>query len=80
MRCAPTTPSLAGCGRRSVGFLMADRAEFGWQPAVDCWLAKWDPDFSARLATAGFVGLTVPTEYGGRGMGYCTDTWSPRSC
>ena len=52
------------------GFLMADRAEFGWQPAVDSWLAKWDPDFSARLASAGFVGLTVPTEYGGRGLGY----------
>src|SRR6476469_4487593 len=52
------------------GFLMADRAEFGWQPAVDSWLAKWDPDFSARLADAGFVGLTIPAEYGGRGLGH----------
>ena len=51
-------------------FLAADRAEFGWRPAVDCWLAKWDPDFSARLADAGFVGLTIPAEYGGRGLGY----------
>jgi alkylation response protein AidB-like acyl-CoA dehydrogenase len=51
-------------------FLAADSAEFGWQPAVDCWLAKWDPDFSARLAGAGFVGLTIPTEYGGHGLGY----------
>ncbi|MBO0678459.1 acyl-CoA dehydrogenase family protein [Mycolicibacterium sp. S2-37] len=51
-------------------FLAADRAEFGWQPAVDCWLAAWDPDFSARLAAAGFVGLTVPVEYGGRGLGH----------
>ena len=51
-------------------FLAGDRAEFGWQPAVDCWLAKWDPDFSARLADAGFVGLTVPAEYGGPGLGY----------
>ena len=51
-------------------FLTADRAAFGWEPAVDCWLAKWDPDFSARLAGAGFVGLTIPTEYGGHGLGY----------
>lgn len=51
-------------------FLTADRAAHGWEPAVDCWLAKWDPDFSARLADAGFVGLTIPTEYGGHGLGY----------
>ena len=51
-------------------FLAADRAEFGWRPAVDSWLAKWDPDFSARLAGAGFVGLTIPAEYGGHGLGY----------
>jgi alkylation response protein AidB-like acyl-CoA dehydrogenase len=51
-------------------FLAADRAAHGWEPEVDCWLAKWDPDFSARLADAGFVGLTIPTEYGGHGLGH----------
>jgi alkylation response protein AidB-like acyl-CoA dehydrogenase len=51
-------------------FLTADRAAHGWQPAVDSWLAKWDPDFSARLADAGFVGLTIPAEYGGHGLGH----------
>ncbi|HEX9497088.1 MAG TPA: acyl-CoA dehydrogenase family protein, partial [Mycobacterium sp.] len=51
-------------------FLASDRADFGWRPAVDSWLARWDPDFSARLADAGFVGLTVPAEYGGPGLGY----------
>jgi alkylation response protein AidB-like acyl-CoA dehydrogenase len=51
-------------------FLAADREEFAWVPAVDCWLAKWDPDFSGRLADAGFVGLTIPSEYDGRGLGY----------
>ncbi len=51
-------------------FLTADRAAHGWQPAVDCWLAKWDPEFSARLADAGFVGLTIPTRYGGHGLGH----------
>lgn len=47
-------------------FLAADRERFGWTPAVDCWLSSWDTDFSARLAEAGFVGLTIPVEYGGR--------------
>jgi alkylation response protein AidB-like acyl-CoA dehydrogenase len=55
-------------------FLDADREQFGWQPAVDCWLSRWDADFSVRLAEAGFVGLTIPVEYGGRaptvGAGY----------
>ncbi len=51
-------------------FLAADREEFGWEPAVDSWLACWDAEFSARLGDAGFVGLTIPTEYGGRGLGH----------
>ena len=51
-------------------FLATDRAAHGWEPAVDCWLAKWDPGFSVRLAEAGFVGLTIPAEYGGHGLGH----------
>lgn len=51
-------------------FLAEDRDQHGWQPAVDCWLSRWDADFSIRLAQAGFVGLTIPVEYGGRGLGY----------
>lgn len=51
-------------------FLVRDSETHGWRPAVDCWLSKWDAEFSIRLAEAGFVGLTVPTEYGGRGFGY----------
>ena len=51
-------------------FLRADRAEFNWSPAVDSWLGGWDPEFSARLGDAGFVGLTIPPRYGGRGQGH----------
>lgn len=51
-------------------FLADDRERHGWQPAVDCWLSRWDTEFSTRLADAGYVGLTIPAEYGGRGLGY----------
>jgi len=58
-------PELAKLRGSIRGFLEADRAEFGWQPAVDSWLGQWDEDFSARLGEAGFVGLTIPQRYGG---------------
>lgn len=51
-------------------FVAGDRARFGWAPAIDSWLTSWDAEFSARLADAGFVGLTIPAEYGGRGLGF----------
>jgi alkylation response protein AidB-like acyl-CoA dehydrogenase len=51
-------------------FLRSDRAEFGWQPAVDSWLGQWDEEFSARLGAAGFVGLTIPKRYGGHELGH----------
>ena len=63
-------PELAQLRASIRQFLVDDRAEFGWQPTIDCWLASWDPAFSARLADAGFVGLTIPTEYGGHGRGH----------
>ncbi|TDO09963.1 acyl-CoA dehydrogenase [Mycobacterium sp. BK086] len=51
-------------------FLIADREQFGWLPAVDGWLGAWDPRFSVRLAAAGFVGLTIPRNYGGHGLSH----------
>ncbi len=51
-------------------FLAADRVEFGWEPHVDAWLSRWDEQFSARLGDAGFLGLTIPPQYGGQGLGH----------
>lgn len=47
--------------------LAGELASGGFEPRVDSWMTGWDRDFSRRLAQAGFVGMTVPTEYGGRG-------------
>jgi alkylation response protein AidB-like acyl-CoA dehydrogenase len=63
-------PELATMRASIREFLDTDREKFGWQPAVDSWLSSWDEEFSARLGDAGFLGLTIPTTYGGRGLGH----------
>jgi acyl-CoA dehydrogenase len=63
-------PELAGLRASLREFLAADRTEFGWTPSVDAWLSRWDEGFSARLGAAGFLGLTIPREYGGRSLGH----------
>ena len=63
-------PELARLRAAIRAFLVADRDEFGWQPSVDAWLSSWDEQFSARLGDAGFLGLTIPREYGGQGRSH----------
>ncbi|BBZ35854.1 acyl-CoA dehydrogenase [Mycolicibacterium confluentis] len=63
-------PELAALRASVRDFLTADRAEYGWEPGVDTWLSAWEEGFSARLGDAGFLGLTIPTEYGGRGLSH----------
>lgn len=63
-------PELAKLRATVREYLIADRDEHGWQPAVDSWLSRWDEGFSARLGDAGFLGLTIPAEYGGHGLGH----------
>jgi alkylation response protein AidB-like acyl-CoA dehydrogenase len=63
-------PELAALRASVREFLAADRAEFSWEPSVDAWLSSWDDQFSARLADAGFLGLTIPREYGGHGLSH----------
>ncbi|MDV7245253.1 MULTISPECIES: acyl-CoA dehydrogenase family protein [Rhodococcus] len=39
-------------------------------PGVDTWLTEWNPEFSRRLAARGWIGMTIPTEYGGHGRSH----------
>jgi alkylation response protein AidB-like acyl-CoA dehydrogenase len=36
-----------------------------FEPRSDSWLNAHDPEFSRTLAAAGFIGMTIPKEYGG---------------
>ena len=52
--------------RRSVRrFLASQRAAGSYTPSVDCWLTSWDEDFTRALAAQGWLGMTVPAQYGG---------------
>lgn len=54
--------------RREVrAFLADERAAGRFEPACDNWLGGFDADFSRRLASRGWLGMTLPREYGGHG-------------
>ncbi|GAA1866883.1 acyl-CoA dehydrogenase family protein [Pseudonocardia ailaonensis] len=42
-------------------------AEASFTPRVDSWLSGWDEKFSRELGRRGWLGMTVPQEYGGHG-------------
>lgn len=47
-------------------FLAREEAAGSFTPAPDAW-ASWSEEFSRKCGDAGFIGLTLPTEYGGHG-------------
>src|SRR5690242_6204501 len=51
-------------------FLRDELARGGFVPAVDCWLGSWDAAFSRKLAERGWLGMTIPVEYGGHGASF----------
>ncbi|MGD9622472.1 MAG: acyl-CoA dehydrogenase family protein [Mycolicibacterium sp.] len=51
-------------------FLAEAIAAGAFTPAVDAWLCGWDEDFTAKLAARGWLGMTVPTAYGGHGRSF----------
>lgn len=51
-------------------FLAEQLAAGGFAPTVDSWLSGWDENFTAALAARGWLGMTVPVEYGGHGRSF----------
>ncbi|MFT4233176.1 MAG: acyl-CoA dehydrogenase family protein [Leucobacter sp.] len=49
------------------GFIDEQLAAGAFTPAIDSWLSEWDEDFSRALAARGWLGMTIPAEYGGQG-------------
>ncbi|WP_344204431.1 acyl-CoA dehydrogenase family protein [Aeromicrobium alkaliterrae] len=41
-----------------------------FEPGVDRWLDGYDREFTTRLASRGWLGMTIPTKYGGQGKSF----------
>lgn len=52
------------------GFVAECLAAGVFEPGIDTWLTGWDPEFSRRLADRGWIGMTIPVEYGGHGRSH----------
>ncbi|ABM13682.1 acyl-CoA dehydrogenase family protein [Mycolicibacterium vanbaalenii] len=51
-------------------FLAEQLAAQTFVPSVDSWLCGWDEAFTEALAARGYLGMTVPEEYGGHGRSH----------
>ena len=68
---ATIDPSSTDALRTEVRRFVAEQLAAGaFTPSVDAWLTGWDENFTAALATRGWVGMTVPVEYGGHGRSF----------
>ncbi|MFT4394400.1 acyl-CoA dehydrogenase family protein [Gordonia lacunae] len=48
-------------------FLRTEFNDGAIRPDVDSWMTGFDPEFSRRLGDRGWLGMTMPVEYGGQG-------------
>ncbi|MDV3126060.1 acyl-CoA dehydrogenase family protein [Mycobacterium sp. 21AC1] len=51
-------------------FLDDERASGAFTPGIDGWLTGWSEEFSRSLAAQGWVGMTIPRQYGGHGRSH----------
>lgn len=61
------TPAMDALRAEVRAFLAEEISAGRLTPWIDTWLTRWDEDFTRRLAERGWVGMTIPSEYGGRG-------------
>ncbi|HTK62977.1 MAG TPA: acyl-CoA dehydrogenase family protein [Pseudonocardia sp.] len=61
---APETETLRAQVRE---FVAEERATGRFEPHCDVWLSGWDERFSRELGKRGWLGMTLPTDYGGHG-------------
>lgn len=64
------TPEMTQLRQKVRAFLAEEVASGKITPSVDTWLTKWDFEFTKRLAARGWLGLTIPKEYGGHGRSF----------
>jgi len=63
-------PVLHGLRLEVREFLAEQIAAGAFVPHVDTWLTRWDLDFTRELGRRGWLGMVIPTEYGGQGRTY----------
>lgn len=51
-------------------FLASELTAERFTPGIDGWLTGWSEDFSRALAGQGWVGMTIPRQYGGHGRSH----------
>jgi alkylation response protein AidB-like acyl-CoA dehydrogenase len=57
--------------RLEVRAFLAEQLRAGaFVPHVDTWLTRWDRAFTRELGRRGWLGMVIPTEYGGQGRTY----------
>ncbi len=68
---ATADPSSTDALRAEIRSFLADQLASGaFTPWVDAWLSGWDETFTAALAARGWLGMTVPKEFGGHGRSF----------
>lgn len=68
--CSPEGPEMRALREQVRDFLDEQLTAGAFTPNVDCWISAWDEEFTAALAARGWLGLTVPEEYGGHGKSF----------
>ncbi len=63
-------PQWADLRTRVRSFLDQQREEGRFTPVLDGWLTGWSSSFTRALAEQGWVGMTIPQQYGGAGASF----------